>query len=241
MTKSSNASPFQGVVNSFRDMTLREKVGSVALLAVMACVFVYLVTSLLPGASRTEEKVDDVPPPVSAPEPSPSAPAPTLTPGVPETNRPVVAGVEIPKIEGNKLTTEQAREVIPFAEAGVKEFINWPVKETASDRQKRVSAHFIKDSVTSLQAPNLEGLATSWMDEETNRSSYATVGTVNSAHVVGGDTDRFRLNIGAILRLQQMDTTTGKPATGVNENSVSYTVDMRQQGDSWKIIDIYSE
>lgn len=235
-----NRSMLSGLVNSFRDMSLKEKIGALALIAVMAWLAIYLIVSLLPG---TSPEVD--PEPVDVPaytaQPSPSAPMETPSPGVPEVDRPVVGGQEVPEVGANKLSTSEAREALSAAEKGTHEFINWGIKETVADRQKRIDPHFVKGSITARQDPFLNGEATSLMDEESQRALYAMNGKVVSAHVAGGDSERFRVNIGTVIRSQQIDPASSEEASAVEEDSTTYTVDMRKQGDSWKIIDIYNE
>lgn len=221
-------------IEKFLDLPLKQKVGAVCLAVAAIYMVLFLVIS---GFTKEEEQTPVAPSNTPIPV-APVDPTPTPTETAKPNDRPYVGATQIPEVGKNALSIKDARAALDIAEKGVGEFINWPIGEKIESRQKRIDKYFTASSTTRLLEPTLSGTSLSSIDEKNGKSIVASFGKTTSVLATGGDTKRFRANIGIELRYQLVEPTTGESFSAIELENLMYTVDLTKEKTGWKIIDV---
>lgn len=239
----SNDKPITQFMDRIRDLPSIQKV---VLILVVLAGFYLIGYFLLQGAGEQTVE-EETPPTINQPlvQPSEHATAPPvdyLDGNMSKNNIPTVDGKQLPEVStDNKLSVSESRKALKVAETGAVEFSTWGQKETLEARKKRIDKFFDKNSKTkSLSIDSSDSIESDYNAEQ-KTPKYAYYSEAESLVIVGGDKNRFRVSVGMKVRFSEVSKETGKLDSAVREQYPIYTVDLKKQGNEWKILELVND
>lgn len=239
----SNDKPVNQFVDSIRDLPAIQKV----ILVLVVLAGFYLIGYFLLQGAGEQAVEEETPTTITQPlvQPSEHATAPPveyLDGNLSNNNIPTVDGKQLPEVsKDNKLSVSESRKALKVAEQGAVEFSTWGQKETLEARKKRIDKFFDKNSKTkSLSIDSSDSIESDYNAEQ-KTPKYAYYSEIVSSAIAGGDKNRFRISIGMKVRFAEVSKETGKLDSAVREQYPIYTVDLKKQGNEWKILELVND
>lgn len=228
------------MIERFRDLTTKQKIGAIALIIA----FIGFVVFFFSGLSN-QKTTEPTPEETTTSQSDPSETAepdtePVETAEPTPTSTATSAASEMPPIEFGKgsLSDEETINVQKAANTAIEQFLEWKSDESAAARKERISPYIAASSEVDDLAPDLRP-AVSYAEKESGGvAQLAAHGSTEYLTAVGGDESRYRVAVGIVLRTQYNYDESASQKSSLIKKSSTITVDMTKENGTWKILEI---
>lgn len=224
------------MIERFRELTTKQKVGAIALVFAFIGFVIFFVSGLMnqPNEPKPEPTETTQSAPATTDEANPEEPTSDPSPSPSESEE----ASSMPAIEygAGDISNEESLAAQNASNTAIEEFLKWNPGETREERKNRISAFIVSNSAVKDLAPDLKNAST--YENIAGKPAIASLGTIDYINAVGGDESRYRVTMGIVLRMQYNYDEDASQKSSVVQESSTISVDMAKENGTWKILEI---